>query len=253
VNRGASPVANLAEAAWLALSKAWKLQGDLTSATAKRLSRQLFRVCLAVCHSPQYEADHQDSLAQDWAHVPIPTAQPLFEEIAQLGDRLATLLNPVVDASKVTSATLGKEAKNLGRVERAGGKAVAESELVVTYSYYGAAQGSWRPRGLATMEGLHPAWGSKTGDLYLNETVFLRHVPELVWHYELGGYPVIKKWLGYRDANRREGAPLTLAEVEHLRAMVHRLACLLILHEQLDGGYERAAAKAFSAEDLGLR
>lgn len=253
VSSGAAPVANLAEAVWRAFSKVWNLHGDRTSATAKRLSRQLFRVCLAVCHSPQYETDHQDSLAQDWAHVPIPMTKALFEELAQLGDRLAVLLNPVVDASKVISATLGKDVKNLARVERTGGKAVAESDLVVTYSYYGAAQGSWRPRDLATTEALHPAWGSKTGDLYLNETVFLRHVPELVWRYELGGYPVLKKWLGYRDANRRGGSPLTLAEVEHLRAMVHRLAALLLLHEQLDGGYERATAKAFSAEDLGLR
>jgi hypothetical protein len=83
--------------------------------------------------------------------------------------------------------------------------------------------------------------------------VFLRHVPELVWRYELGGYPVVKKWLGYRDATRRGGAPLTLAEVDHLRDIVHRLAALLRLHEQLNPIYERASTTAFLAEDLGLR
>lgn len=250
---GAAPLANLADSAWQGFSKAWNLRGDRTSATAKRLTRQLFRVCLALCHSSQYETDHQDSLAQDWAHVPIPTTKALFDEVAELGDRVAVLLNPLVDAGKVISTTLGKDVKGLSTVERVGGKAIVESDLVVTYSYYGAAQGSWRPRDPAATEPWYPAWGSKTGDLYLNETVFLRHIPELVWRFELGGYPVLKKWLGYRDANRRGGAALTLAEVDHLRGMVHRLAVLLLLHEQLDVVYERAGAKAFSAEDLGLR
>jgi Type ISP C-terminal specificity domain len=33
-----------------------------------------------------------------------------------------------------------------------------------------------------------------TGDLYLNESIFLAHVPREIWRYELGGYPVLKKW-----------------------------------------------------------
>ena len=129
----AAPAANLADPPWQALSKAWRLRGDRTSVTAKRLTRQLFRVCLALCHSPQYQTDDQDSLAQDWAHVPIPTAQVLFDEIAELGDRVAVLLNPFEDARKVIVDTLGKDAKHLATVERVGGKYVGDSDLVVTY------------------------------------------------------------------------------------------------------------------------
>ena len=47
-----------------------------------------------------------------------------------------------------------------------------------------------------------------------NETVFLANVPREVWRYELGGYPVLKKWLGYRYANRRSNRPLALSELE---------------------------------------
>jgi hypothetical protein len=250
---GAAPASNLSDSTWRAFAKAWGLQGDRTATSAKRFVRQLFRVCLAICHAPQYEADHQDSLAQDWAHVPIPGAKPLFDEAVELGDRLAVLLNPVSDATKVIAATLGKGVKHLAIVDQSGGKAVVEADLVVKYSYYGAAQGSWRPREALPAEPWFPAWGTRSGDLYLNDTVFLRHVPELVWRHELGGYPVLKKWLGYRDAYRRDGAPLTLAELDHHRHMVHRLAALLVLREQLDVIYERASAKAFSAEGLELR
>lgn len=27
-----------------------------------------------------------------------------------------------------------------------------------------------------------------------------------LWNYQLGGYPVLKKWLGYRQADRRDGS-----------------------------------------------
>lgn len=45
----------------------------------------------------------------------------------------------------------------------------------------------------------------QTGDLYIEESVFFANVPEAVWKYELGGYPVLKKRLGYRQADRRGG------------------------------------------------
>jgi hypothetical protein len=47
-------------------------------------------------------------------------------------------------------------------------------------------------------------------DLYLNGTVFLANIPREILRYELGGYPVLKKWLGYRQAKRRDNAALSL-------------------------------------------
>ena len=94
-------------------------------------------------------------------------------------------------------------------------------------------------------------WGEETGDLFVSKTVFFRHVPERVWRFELGGYPVLEKWLGYREAKRRGGRPLTLAEAQHLRSIVQRIAALLVLQERLDEAYAAVAAEAFSSEDLG--
>jgi hypothetical protein len=36
-----------------------------------------------------------------------------------------------------------------------------------------------------------PAWGEQTEELYIGDEVFLANVPEAVWRYELGGYPVL--------------------------------------------------------------
>ena len=82
--------------------------------------------------------------------------------------------------------------------------------------------------------------------------MFFRHVPELVWKYELGGYPVIKKWLGYRDHGRRPGVILSIQEVSHLRGMVQRLAAVLRLQPALDSLYERVCQDCYSAEELGV-
>lgn len=92
----------------------------------------------------------------------------------------------------------------------------------------------------------HPTWGDATGDLYLNEGVFLSHVPEEIWKYELGGYPVLKKWLGYRQEDCRGGVPSSLQELDYFRGMIMRIAAVLILHSRLDECYERASQDAFS-------
>ena len=79
-----------------------------------------------------------------------------------------------------------------------------------------------------------------------------RNVPEKIWRYELGGYPVLKKWLGYRDDTRKQGAPLTLDEASYFRSIVCRLAALLLLHDALDMAYEQAISDAWTSEELGL-
>jgi type ISP restriction-modification system protein len=60
------------------------------------------------------------------------------------------------------------------------------------------------------------------------------NVPELVWTYQLGGYPVLKKWLSYQQADRRDGKPLTDDERRWFRQVIQRIAALLALGPSLD-------------------
>jgi hypothetical protein len=244
--------ANLAPAAWQALKTAWGLKGDLTGKDARRLARALNRLCLVVCHSPLYQSEHKGSLAQDWAHIPVPRSHDLFEESVKAGDSLALLLNPAAAASRALREVLGDSARELAVPCRLGGGNVGENDLTIEMSFFGAAQGGWRPRAAAAGEPMFPQWGETSGDLAINDSVFFRHVPEAVWKYELGGYPVIKKWLGCRDRGRRPGVPLSVQEVAHLRSMVQRLAAVLRLQPLLDSLYERLSQGSFTAEELGV-
>ena len=87
-NSGKEPpdkVANLNEPVWRSLSAAWSLVGNLQGADAVDLAKGLARVCLSICHSPAYELEHKDSLAQDWAHIPIPREKVLFNRLRKAG------------------------------------------------------------------------------------------------------------------------------------------------------------------------
>ena len=97
-----------------------------------------------------------------------------------------------------------------------------------------------------------PEWGERTGDLYISDEVYFANVPEAVWRFELGGYPVLKKWLGYRQANRRGGAPISAEERRWFRAMVQRIAALLALGPSLDEFYSEASEDILTAEKLGI-
>jgi len=244
------PRANLHEPLWEAVRTRWGLTGGLDGDDARRFVRALFRVCLAFGHAPEYQADHRDSLAQDWAHVPIPTDQNLFRELVDAGDRIATLLDPTASARDVIHEVLGNGAGSLAVLGRAGGGAVQESDLMVTVAHYGAARGGWRPLSSSEDPGGLSDMGDQAGELYINREIFFGNIPKRVWRFELGGYPVLKKWLGYREARRRTGKPLTLGEKDVFRDIVRRIAALLALGDRLDSLYRRAIQCSCTRSDI---
>lgn len=248
-------LANLSPAVWRVLARSWHLNGTLESADAKSLIRQIFRVVLGVGHSPSFQRDNLGSIAQDWLHIPVPRSREAFEAAVIAGNQVALLLDPLSPGPALNSVLRSLLAGDVPRIAHVGTRddaAVSEDDFRVTVSYFGAAPGRWIPRMPLATEPWHAEWGETTGDLWLNDRVFIQHVPEAVWHFELGGYPVIKKWLGYREARRRGGKPLTLGEKDDLRAIVQRLAALVVLEPSLDRIYEQAAADAFTAEELGV-
>jgi len=204
-------------------------------------------------YAPQFEADHKDSLAQDWARIPIPKDQAVLADVVELGDKAGRLLDPIANVRNTIREILGSDARGLAIAARLDESKLSESAMVMSRSYYGAARGDWRERIQDALGGWRESWGSSTGDLFINDEVCFKNVPERVWRYELGGYPVLKKWLSYRHSERRSGGPLTLAEADHFRSMVQRLAALLALGPELDAAYEGASADCLIAEDLAVR
>lgn len=173
-----------------------------------------------------------------------------FNDIVKLGNQVVSLLDPGIDPYGAIKAALGKDAKTLAVAKRTDNGTISEADLTVEYSYYGAATGRWNERQPQDSEAQYATWGKVTRDLYLNDSVFLSHVPEAIWHYELGGYPVLKKWLGYRQANRRGNASMSLRELDEFRGIIQRIAVLLTLRPRLDAAYEKATERAWLIDEL---
>jgi hypothetical protein len=247
--------ANLPEATWRVLRDHFGLKGERRDDPARRLTAKLFRVAFAILHAPSYQAEHKSALSADWAHLPIPKDVKLFDRLATAGDQVTRLLDAARDASDVIRAVVGADrARALGPLKRVDGKQVRPDDLKLTVTYWGGGKGRWKARPFTAEElpatDYGEAWGERTGDLFLNDDAYFGNVPELVWNYQLGGYPVLKKWLGYRQADRRDGSPLTNDERQWFRQIVQRIAALLALGPSLDGLYQEAAAAAFTAEEL---
>ena len=72
------------------------------------------------------------------------------------------------------------------------------------------------------------ALGDTTFDIHLNDRAYWRNVPSSVWHYKLGGYQVLKKWLSYRERGVL-GRALRPEEVQHFTDTARRIAGILRL------------------------
>lgn len=228
------------------------------SDVARTFVGKLFRISFAILHAPAYQAEHKSALSADWAHLPIPKDAGLFENLVAKGEQVTRLLDANRDARDVIEAILGRErAALVGAMKRADAGQLRADDLKIAVTYWGGGKGRWKPRPFGVEEVADAGWGEgvwgeRTGDLYINENAYFANVPEAVWSYQLGGYPVLKKWLGYRQADRREGKPLSDDERKWFRQMVQRIAALLALGSELDALYQRATSDAFTAAELGI-
>jgi hypothetical protein len=245
--------ANLAEPVWRAISAHNGVVGTRATPEARAYVGRLFRVAFAVLYAPAYQHEHKSALSADWAHLPIPKDRDLFERLVEKGEQITRLLDATRDGNDVIEAILGQErAKTLGPLRRVDKGQVRPGDLKITVSYWGGSRGRWKSRVHTSEEDPLDARGERTGDLYINDEAFFANVPEAVWTFQLGGYPVLKKWLAYRQADRREDRPLTDDERQWFRQAIQRIAALLALGSDLDALYQDAAVSAFTATELGI-
>jgi hypothetical protein len=220
---------------------------------------ELFNHAIAILHSPIYRQENEGALQQDWPRVPLPEDSEVLKQSAKLGEEVASLIDVEQDVQGVDTGKIRKELRPLGKPEHADPDKTFDpnSDFAVTagwgyIGHHGATMpaggeyetGSYTPEEKAKLpEQALELWGQETLNLYLNENARWANVPERVWNYELGGYPVVKKWLSYRETDIL-GRDLEICEVQHLKHMVRRIAALLLLEPRLDTNYEAVKASA---------
>ena len=208
----------------------------------------LFHHILAVLYDPAYQEANAGALRMEWPRIPLPgwpgggtegAAEALAESAAR-GRALAALLDPDTAVPGVTEGTLHPEVAVIAVPTTTDRHNMAGGDFAVTagWGHYGtgdavmpgqghAAERTCTPDECATLGNTASALGETTFDIYLNDRAFWRNIPAAVWHYKLGGYQVLKKWLSYREhdiLNR----PLTPEEVQHFTDTARRIGAILL-------------------------
>ncbi|MBN1459040.1 MAG: N-6 DNA methylase [Armatimonadetes bacterium] len=217
---------------------------------------------LAVGCSREYVSENADGLSRDWPRIPLPNSVELLLASAELGRKVADLLDPETEVDGVTGGHVRRELKVIGVPMRIDGLPLNEKagDLVVTAGWGHAGKGGvtmpgkgktntrlWTNDELTAIEqgaealGLSPdealaQLGDQAVDVYLNDVAYWRGVPAGVWSYSIGGYQVVKKWLSYRE-KALLGRDLRTEEVREVTYMVRRIAAILLLQPALDANY----------------
>jgi Type ISP C-terminal specificity domain len=159
---------------------------------------------LAISYSPQYLADNPGGIAADWPRVPLPDTAEVLRVSADLGRKLAALLDPLMGAHDLPTV--------IAPIRRVDGTPIqlACGDLEVRAqrgSVQGTAvmpgHGEIMTRNYTSAEAT--ALGEDVGhlgtplDIYHNHETFWSCIPARVWNFKIGGFQVLKKWLSYRE------------------------------------------------------
>jgi Type ISP C-terminal specificity domain len=180
--------------------------------------------------------------------VPIPAEPDMLEGSAKLGRRVADLLLPDVPAVGVTKGKFEPALRGLGVPSKVGGGDIEPAhDLKVTagWGFRGQKNAIMCGKGKVLPHAADPENGV---DIFINDQVYWANVPNDVWKMTIGGYPVIKKWLSYRE-HKVLGRPLRLEEMTSITEVIRRLKALLLLGDDLDANYRAASACHLSTPD----
>ena len=210
----------------------------------------VFHHCLASFYSNDFIKHNSFVLRQDWPRIPLPATKEALMASAELGRRVAALLDTEKPTEEVTTGALSQTLMAIGALKKISGSYLNpdQGDLDLTAGWgYGGKDGVCMPgRGKyevrkQTDEGLVKAFCKNTLDVHLNDTVSWVNVPQPVWEYHIGGYQVIKKWLSYREKSVL-GRGLKLEEAEFVTEMARRIAALILLQPELDANYQAVKA-----------
>lgn len=168
----------------------------------------------------------------DWPRVPWPGSKAALIASAELGRKVAALLDVEQGVLGVTSGKVREGLKTVGSLATVEAKPLdLARDLEITAGWGIRGQG-----GIAM-----PSEGRREANrVFLNDRTYWDGISQEVWQYSLGGYQVLKKWLSYREA-KLLGRALTVDEADHFTSMARRIQALLDLGAELDRNYREQA------------
>lgn len=219
----------------------------------------IFYHSVATIHSPDYRKKYDDALRTDWPRIPLPDHTEILNDSAEIGRRVAGLLDADHDVPGVSSGALlaglnvialpkGKDFKLVGnwgyvQINKHGSRVVMPgggktTERVWTEAEH-TALSQLAARHDLDLETLLDLIGAQAVDVQINADAKWEGVPIKVWAYTMGGHQVLKKWLSYREATVL-GRALTGEEALHFAKTARRITEILCMGPALDTAHAKA-------------
>jgi len=231
------------------------LCGELPEGAGERV----FLHAMAICAAARYLEMNADGVAESFPRIPMPAELTVLDQGRALGERVADLLDPDKPVAGVTTGKVRAGLRGVGYLRETYAN---EREREVTVSYMGTGRVLRRQRtaqewadleaeahalGLTRAQAVALLGGEETYDVVWNTLVEpnprWENVPIAAWEYYIGGYPVLKKWLSYRQANEL-GRALSNDELRLFRDLARRVTALILMGPELDAHYEASKACA---------
>lgn len=216
--------------------------------TLSSLPQDLFYHALGTMHAPDYQEENSGALRQDWPRIPLPSTVDALTVSAELGQKIAALLDPEHPVEGVARGHIRPELRDIAVLHHVEGE---EKPLDPTAGDLAVTVGWGYPirNGSVTMPGQGKLVETDEGsyDIYLNDVAYWHNVPLAVWDYTLGGYPVLKKWLSYREKDVL-GRDLRPDEARTFTEIARRIAAIIALHPDLNASYQTVKNSTYSWE-----
>ena len=207
---------------------------------------------LSVLHDIAYNQMNADALRAEGPRIPLPgwpdgkadDAAETLARSAACGRELARLLDPDSPVPGVTQGALHHEGAAIAVPATINGRNMVGEDFAVAagWGHYGkgdavmpgqgrAVERAYSSEERATLGDTVATLGETTFDIHLNDNAFWRNIPATVWHYKLGGYQVLKKWLSYREHDIL-GRALKPTEIQNLTNTARRISAILLVTER---------------------
>ena len=207
---------------------------------------------LSVLHDIAYNQMNADALRAEGPRIPLPgwpdgkadDAAETLARSAACGRELARLLDPDSPVPGVTQGALHHEVAAIAVPATINGRNMVGEDFAVAagWGHYGkgdavmpgqgrAVERAYSSEERATLGDTVATLGETTFDIHLNDNAFWRNIPATVWHYKLGGYQVLKKWLSYREHDIL-GRALKPTEIQNLTNTARRISAILLVTER---------------------
>lgn len=170
----------------------------------------IFYALIAITHSNDWLAD-QPVDHDDFPTIPLPADKTTFEDAITVGKELLALLDPDQPVTGVTQGQIRTNLRDLALPDQVAG------HVDITVGSAGIRA------------------GNRTGTDVLWDTTHGWHdIPDDVWHYTVGGFQVLPKWLSYRMQH------LSPQDRETFRILCRRIQAILDLSTRCNTLYANA-------------